>query len=110
MLDDMKDNGLADNLNIFIIVDDTSGAARRCSTGAFTTNDAPVLAGCDRHPDAIAGGDYSQAGSVRTVYEIQEGETRTRTFYLPIGSNSTYITGQYETTAHARDPPGPGSW
>lgn len=65
---------------------------------------AGVPAGCDRHPDAIAGGDYSQVGSGRTVYEIQEGETRTRTFYLPIGSNSTYITGQYETTAHARTP------
>lgn len=122
MLDDMKANGVYDNSNIFIIAD--HGAKRNLgngvygmcqfaaclykpagSTGAFTTNDAPVsLLDVTATLDAIAGGDYSQVGSGRTVYEIQEGETRTRTFYLPIGSNSTYITGQYETTAHARDP------
>ena len=90
MLDDMKANGVYDNSNIFIIAD--HGAKRNLgngvygmcqfaaclykpagSTGAFTTNDAPVsLLDVTATLDAIAGGDYSQVGSGRTVYEIQE--------------------------------------
>ena len=122
MLDDMKENGVYDNSNIFIIADHGArrdlgnGVHGMCqfaaclykpagSTGPYTYSAAPVsLLDVPATLDAIAGGDYTQVGSGRTVQEIDENETRTRTFYLPIGTNATYITGKYETTAHARDP------
>lgn len=122
MLDDMKKNGVYDSSNIFIIADHGAkrdlgdGVYGKCqfaaclykpagATGACTTSDAPTsLLDMTATLDAIAGGDYAQVGSGRTLMEIGADETRTRSFYLSIGTNSTYITGKYETTAHARDP------
>lgn len=113
MLEDMKANGVYDNANILIMAD--HGEQDLCqyamclykpagSTGAMKTSAAPISF-LDISPtlDAIAGGDYKRIGSGRLLSDVQEGETRTRSFYLNVGSNANVITGRYETTGNAAD-------
>ncbi len=113
MLEDLKENGVYDQSNILIIAD--HGDKGKCqyaaclykpagSTGDYTVSNAPVsFLDVPATIDAIAGGDVSQVGSGITLTDSKEGETRTRTMYLNIGTNATFITGQYESTANASD-------
>lgn len=113
MLDDMRENGVYDNANIFIVADhgDKNKAQwATClykpagSTGAYQVSSAPVsLLDLTATLDQIAGGDYTQVGSGRTLEDVQEGETRTRTMYLHSGTNATNCTDEYESTEHASD-------
>ena len=114
MLEDMKENGVYDKSNILIIAD--HGDKGKCqyaaclykpagSTGDYAVSDAPVsFLDVPTTIDSIAGGDVSQVGSGMTLSDSKEGDSRTRTMYLNIGTNATFITGQYESTAHASDP------
>lgn len=113
MLEDMKENGVYDNANIFIIAD--HGDKGKCqyaaclykpagSTGAYATSDAPIsFADISATFADIAGADPSTAGSGTPLTDVAEGETRTRNYYLNIGTNADFITGEFESDGHASD-------
>ena len=113
MLEDMKKNGAYENASIFILAD--HGDKRLCqwptllykpagAAGAYRTSDAPVsFLDLTATVDSLAGGDSAKVGSGRTLDDIKPGEKRTRNFYYNIGSNATFVTGEFATTAHASD-------
>jgi hypothetical protein len=113
MLADMRENGVYDSANIFIIAD--HGDNDLCqwaaclykpagATGDLKISDAPVsMLDLTATLDALAGGDASQVGSGRTLEQAKAGEERTRSFYRNVGSNADFITGEYRTRAHASD-------
>ena len=113
MLDDLKENGVYDKSNIIIMSDHgDKGKAQggtllykpAGSTGAYKTNSAPVsFLDIPATLASIAGGDVSDAGTGKTLDDIKEGETRTRTMYLHSGTNATNCTDEYQSTAHASD-------
>ena len=113
MMADMKKNGVYDKSNIFIIADHGDKGKFQWAmclykpagaTGELKTSDAPVsLLDVTTTLDALAGGDSSKVGAGRTLTEVKEKEARARNYYLNVGSNATFITGEFETTGHASD-------
>lgn len=114
MLDNMKQNKVYDKSNILIVAD--HGDEGKCqyaaclykpagSTDDYSISSAPVsFLDLPATIDSIAGGNVSKAGSGMTLADSKEGDTRTRTMYLNIGNNATFITGEYESTGPASDP------
>lgn len=110
MLNNMRENGVYDNANIFIIADHGDNDKAQWAaclykpagaTGKYTVSNAPVsFLDLTSTLDKIAGGDYTQVGSGRPLEDIKENETRTRTMYL---NNGTFVTGMYQTDSHASD-------
>ena len=113
MMDDMKDNGVYDKANIFIMADHGENDLAQWSallykpagsTGKYTENTAPVSAfDVTSTLNEIAGGDPKDIASGRTLSDIKEGEKRTRSFYRTSGSNATLNTDEYQTESTASD-------
>ena len=113
MMDDMKDNGVYDKANIFIMADHGENDLAQWSallykpagsTGKYTESTAPVSAfDVTSTLNEIAGGDPKDIASGRTLSDIKEGEKRTRSFYRTSGSNATLNTDEYQTESTASD-------
>ena len=113
MMDDMKDNGVYDKANIFIMADHGENDLAQWSallykpagsTGKYTVSTAPVSAfDVTSTLNEIAGGDPKDIASGRTLSDIKEGEKRTRSFYRTSGSNATLNTDEYQTESTASD-------
>ena len=111
LLDSMRENGVYDKANILIVADHgDKGKAQWAAclykpagaTGEFKTNKGPVsFLDLPATLDSIAGGDVSKVGSGKTVTEGASAGKRTRTMYLNIGNNATFVTGEYHTDDHA---------
>ena len=113
MMDDMKDNGVYDKANNFIMADHGENDLAQWSallykpagsTGKYTENTAPVSAfDVTSTLNEIAGGDPKDIASGRTLSDIKEGEKRTRSFYRTSGNNATLNTDEYQTEGDASD-------
>lgn len=116
MFDDMKENGVFDKSTIIVTADHgdidlvqhpilliKKANAKRGS--GYKTSEAPVS-----HFDlpatlvsTLTGADYSSYGSGKSYFDIKEGESRTRTFYLNTGSNKDARVEEYRVKGSAYD-------
>lgn len=114
MLDDLKENGVYDKSNIIIMSDHGDKGKAQWGTLLYKPGRVPpalIRPTAPRSPSWTSPPpwppspveDVSDAGTGKTLDDIKEGETRTRTMYLHSGTNATNCTDEYQSTAHASD-------